>query len=438
MVVFRILNKVLGAILLTLLFAPLIALATISRVFNFIDLLYHRKIDEAVLSIIFSPFTALLTAVIGAGLFLDHGWKTGLMNLMLTFPARIMHVFKKQLAFGTQENESVNDIFVNPMSSSGLNDFVTSGFFGKLTLKLLSLCLPMEVYLAYDAKAVSPHNDVSIYFTEKNLGILKQKYKASELEQSAQISIEINNYLSSKLGEMTLKVEEARQLSSSDETRAGKLQSARDELYAIQSAQRCIEYFSANEIAAPDLGSQFKCTPTTVLNYIWLAINTECPNKQNKLILKEKLIWTLFQIQRGYNIVNDGRGADMPECPSGAIGLLVRVICDEQEKMPNSEYKAADPSPANLALALKTALDRPFTSSYNRTMQAAVRISYRNDPQSYKQQQKDDITNAWRVTFMPLLNSGVLQRETMEEIIDAGVDAWEPPEEQHNAPSFSL
>lgn len=108
-----------------------------------------------------------------------------------------------------------------------------------------------------------------------------------------------------------------------------------------------------------------------MLNYIWLAINTECPNEQNNLALKEKLIWTLFQIQRGYNIVNGGSGVDMPECPAGAIGLLVRVICDEQEKMPDSEYKAPDPGPANLTLALKTALDRPFTSSYGFMHKAA-------------------------------------------------------------------
>lgn len=127
----------------------------------------------------------------------------------------------------------------------------------------------------------------------------------------------------------------------------------------------------------------------------------------------------------------------MPECPTGAIGLLVRVICDEQEKMPDSEYKAADPSPANLALALKTALDRPFNSSYSIMIKAA-RIKYGNDSQAYKQKQKDTITKAWKVTFMPLLNSGVLQEEAMKEIIDAGVDGWAPPAEQDNSHSFSI
>ncbi|HVT63175.1 MAG TPA: hypothetical protein VHD33_06810, partial [Legionellaceae bacterium] len=168
-------NKVLGAILLTLLFTPLIALATISRLFNFIDLLYQNKISQALLTLILSPITVLLIAVIGAVIVLEHGWETGLMRLMLTFPERILHFFKKQLSFGVREGESVNDIFGTPVSSSGLNTIVTSGFWGKVTLKFLSLCLPMEVYLSYDAKTLSPHNDVSIYYTEKNLKILKQK-----------------------------------------------------------------------------------------------------------------------------------------------------------------------------------------------------------------------------------------------------------------------
>ena len=174
-----------------------------------------------------------------------------------------------------------------------------------------------------------------------------------------------------------------------------------------------------------------------MLNYIWLAINTECQNEQDKLILKEKLIWTLFQIQRGFNIVNGGRGPDMPECPTGAIGLLVRVICDEQEKMPDSEYKAPDPSPANLTLALKTALDRPFTSSYSLIIKA-VRQEYEIAPGTYKQKQKENILKSWKVAFEPLLNSGVLQENTMKEIIEVGVNDWEPPEEPNNAPPVPI
>lgn len=109
--------------------------------------------------------------------------------------------------------------------------------------------------------------------------------------------------------------------------------------------------------------------------------------------------------------------------------LLVRVVCDEQEKMPDSEYEAADPSPANLTLALKTALDRPFISSHALMLQTA-RLDYNNNPESYRQKQKDDIADVWKITFQPLLKSGVLQEHAMRELIDAGVDAWEPPEQE--------
>lgn len=424
MVIFKVLNKVLGAVLLTLLFAPLIALITISRLFNFIDLLYNGKIGQAFISLVFAPLSALLTAIIGVISLLEHGWKTGLINLMLTFPVRVMHFFNKQLLFGTQKKEAINDLFLSPMSSSGLNDFVTSGFFGKLTLKLISLCLPMEICLSYDTKLASPHNDVSIYFTEINLDILKQKYAASEIQQSTQISIEINSYFSSKLVEINSKILKESALPLQD----GKLQSYKDERDAIQAAQRCVQYFLNNQKAARDLSGKFQCAPNTVLNYIWLAINNECPDEQNKLLLKEKLIWALFQIQRGFNIVNGGKGADMPECPTGAIGLLVRVICDEQEKMPDSQYKADDTSPANLSLSLETALNRPFKSSY-RIIAEAARSKYNNDPEAYKKEQKDNITKAWLSIFSPLIEPDFLKRDVIISIIDNGIEAWEPPAE---------
>lgn len=438
MIILRMLNKALAALLLTLFFTPLIALLALARAFNFIDLLYRGKIGQALFSFIFSPFSTLFITQIGVVISCLHGWRMGLVSLVLTFPERIAHFFKKQLLFGRHEGESVRDFFVSQALPSGLDDFVTSGFFGGLTLKLLSLCLPMEFYLSYDAKTVSPHNDVSIYFTEKNLAILKQKYKSAQLEQSAEITLEINDYLSLKHSEMGLKIQALEHLSFDDDTRAGALQSARDELDTIETAQRCVKYFSVNETVAPDLAEQFQCSTLTVLQYIWLAINTESANEQDNFALKEKLIWTLFQIQRGFNIVNGGRGADMPECPSGAIGLLVRVICDEQEKMPDSEYTAADPSPANLTLALKTALDRPFTNSYTLTEKAMRLADYNKNPQSYKQQQKENITKVWSMTFKPSLESGVLQADAMKEIIEEGVEAWEPPAEQDNSHAFTI
>lgn len=61
---------------------------------------------------------------------------------------------------------------------------------------------------------------------------------------------------------------------------------------------------------------------------------------------------------------------------------------------------------------------------------------YGNDPQSYKQKQKNNITNVWKINFRPLLNSGIFQENAMKALIDAGVDAWEPPSEQEKTNSF--
>ncbi len=240
------------------------------------------------------------------------------------------------------------------------------------------------------------------------------------MQESAKIAKEINEYLSLKLSEAQ---SEYKAMCPHNK---GALQSIHDAIQAIQSAQRCVDYFTNNEMKAVDLGNHFQCPPKTVLHYIWLAISNECPVAQDQDTLKEKLIWVLFQIQRGFNIINNGRGADMPECPTGAIGLLVRTICEEQQKMPSSEYKALDPSPTNLTLALKSALDRPFKSSYG-YMSTAARVNFDNSPELYRIKQKEDISYAWRVSFKPLLDTRVLQEEALDEIIDSGVDAWEPP-----------
>lgn len=424
MIIIKILNKILGAILVLLISVPFIALATIFCVLNFIDPLYKGEIVQTLKSIIISPFTALLPTLLMAYISLQYGWNIGTVNLVLTLPIRISHFFNKRLFFGRLEHEIINDLFVSATNPAGYSNLVTPGLFGKITLKFLSLCLAMEYYLAFDAKMISPHNDISIYFTEKNLNILKLKYYAYENKNSKQITSEINEYLHNYL---SIKAAEEKKFNNDDGP--GKLQTIKDEVNAVKAAQRCIKYFVENEKAAGDLANQFKLSSLVVLNYVWLAINRECPKHEDKVKLKEKLIWTLFQIQRGYNIVYDGTGADMPECPTGAIGLLVRVICDEQEKMPGSEYVVSDdPSPANLSEALKTSLDRPFVSSYA-IISDIIRDKYEENPTYYKNKQKEIIFDLWKKQYAPLIASNKLDEHEMYEIITAGIEAWEPPKQ---------
>lgn len=121
----------------------------------------------------------------------------------------------------------------------------------------------------------------------------------------------------------------------------GKLQSARDELVAIESAQRCIKRFSDDKRTAPEL------------------------------------------------------------------------------------------SPATLTLDLKAKLNRPFTSSYSLILNQA-RLAYNENPELYRNEQKDNIFNEWKITFGPQIENQVLQEKDLQDLIHAGVEAWEPPEEKNN------
>ncbi|MDQ5884413.1 MAG: hypothetical protein QG556_752 [Pseudomonadota bacterium] len=416
----KILNKILGAVLLTVLGAPFIALSIISRLLNFIDFLYQGEIKKALLSIVTAPLYALLFLLVGLIFVISDGWDKGLVNHILAVPKNIRSFFEEKLFFGTQKNQSIKDLFIDS-SGNGLDKFVTSGFWGLLTLKWISLCFSNEIFLSHNAKTNSPHNAVHIYFTQLNLDILLQKYLSYENKNSMLVSREIQDFLQGKLKEIQIKYDETKTLGS-----VGKSQSALDELQTIKAAQRCFEYFINNNNYASDLGSKFSYSASTVLNLVWLAIQRECPTNQEQLALQEKLIWTLFQIQRGFNIISNGDGEDMPECPGGAIGLLVRVICDENELMPNSEYKAGDPTLSNLSLALKNKLDEPFKSSSSFTTQL-TRKSYSQNPPAYKQKVKENITQSWKLMFQPLIESGAMQSEDMQALIDAGIEDWEPP-----------
>lgn len=116
----------------------------------------------------------------------------------------------------------------------------------------------------------------------------------------------------------------------------------------------------------------------------------------------------------------------MPECVGGAIGLLVRVVCNEPERMPASPYAAGDPSPANLSLALKSVLDRPFQSSFTMVV-SALRRQYSVDSVKYKEEQKKEISEEWKQTYAPLFKAKVMREDEMDALIEAGVEAWEPP-----------
>jgi len=418
----RMINKFLGGMLSALVMFPFMLVLAASRVFNFVDYLFRGQFAKAFISLVFNILSVPLFALLGVLMPFENGWKKGLGHLLKTLPTRLAHFFKTELSFGSKEEESVRELCIDLHAET----LVTPGFFGTLSLKLLSLFEPMEMYLAYGSRVVSPHNDVSKYFTESNLTLLKDKYEVQAKDHVPQLMTDIKAYLEQNLNITKAKLEALKQEPATSES-SGKLQSARDQIAVTEAAQRCVDYFSTEKSQAHDLSEQHQQSTDKVLSYVWLAIQEEGANESAKESLREKLTLTLFQIQRGFNIaMNDTEGTDMPECVGGAIGLLVRVVCNEPERMPASPYAAGDPSPANLSLALKSVLDRPFQSSFTMVV-SALRRQYSVDSVKYKEEQKKEISEEWKQTYAPLFKAKVMREDEMDALIEAGVEAWEPP-----------
>jgi len=427
--ILKVLNKILGVLLLVSLFLPFAILAGIARSLHFIDLSMRGEIVNSALSLILAPVSAFIAAFLAILITIEHGWKSNLFELIRTAPSRITHFFRKEIIFGRQSEEKVEALLF-PKLSDFATLFFGTGFFSKLSMKFISLVLPMEQYLSYDAKVVSPHNDVSIYFTQLNLEELNNKYANQERQRSVSIVSEIKDYLLSKLDTAEQQVENHVQLPETEDTKKGKMQRGLEEVAMLKASQRCVDHFLQHEHESIplDLNRKFHFSTLTVLRFIWLAINEEGKDNPSKEQLKFKLINTLFLIQRGFNVVNGGDGVDIPECPSGAIGLLVRVITDEKGLMPKSKYTATDPNPTNLSAALKVNLDNQF-SSYNQITRNLEHATYAQDPVAYKEAKKKNIKATWLHTYAPLIESGQLSEKNMDELINAGVDAWEPPPE---------
>lgn len=436
MFLFKYLNKFLGVFAAFIISIPWMILATIASCFIFIDAIIRLSPSKIAKSIVTQPFVTLGTFLVAMLVPIEQGWKLGLTRLILSAPARLFHFFKKVIPFGSRKGESVSDIFKSPMVPRGLDPITGTGRFGRITLKLLSLLVPMEVYLSYDARDKSPHNDVNIYYTESIVKTLHEKYK--HRLHKKKILTDIHQYLRQREAAALTALAVARTLPSSDDTRAGKIQTAKDNLDMIKASRRCIQYFNRHPLQAIDIHPSLPRDASTVLAYVWQAIESESKDAESQRGLQDKLITTLYQIQRGFNIAQGNTSSfDNPECPTGAIGLLARVLSDEGNRMPGSTYAALDPSPANLTEALKVRLDRQF--NHVSTTATMFRHFLQKDPDTYnkklaeyKANQAKEIKASWKREYSPLLTSSsgrpaVLAESTLNEIIDAGIEAWEPP-----------
>lgn len=416
-------NRMLGAVFYLFICLPWIALAVVATFFHFLDKLAAGKILGALVSLVFSPINMSLSLSVGVLMALELGSSIGFAHLLMTARTRLVHFFKHQLPFGMKKEESVSAFFKNALYTSGLDNLTGTGLFGRITLKFYSLIYPMPMFEAYKQTTQSPHNSVNVFFTEKNIDLLKNKYHS--FDQQATLE-EITAYLNTLKSTAEGKI---KSMSSNAENEPGALQNEKNDLMYVETAIRCINRFINTNMPAFDLAK--KTSEASVLSMVWLAINAEGKDDASKQALKNSLILTLYLIQRGYN--DDPRSlADTPECPTAAIGLLVRVITNQTDQMPRSEYKVEDPSPANLSESLKGYLDLPFIG--NSTHAKVARITFLADEKGYREKIAEELKQIWGHQYGHLFSqkdkSGepILNKTQLDEIIETGIASWDPPD----------
>lgn len=397
----KFINQTLGLIYQTIISLPWILLATASSLFLFLDPLMRGNILKALLTLIGELLIVPLMFFQAITISLKFGWERGIWPLIGSIPARINHMFMKQIPFGLKESKSVSAIFKSELIPIGLDGITGTNFFGRLTLKFMSLILPMESYLAYQAASHSAHVSGNVELTEKILRILKNKHSANLNDQKKiNILTEVEIFLRKEKKNNT------------------------EELGILDASLRCVDRFKNYEQIPTDIDPEIACAASTALCYVWLEIKHE---GNDSIALKNKLIKILWQIQRGFNLIEGTGGADLQECPTAQLGLLVRVICDEEDII--SGYPSTKVlTPADFTESVQATLNRPFqkkgllrTLEYHR---------YNLAPNTYKERKKREITDFFKDRYRDQTN-GPLSPSNIDELIDAGVDAWEPRPPHH-------
>jgi|GEM_PF-3859291 len=432
----RFLGKFFGTLFYLLISLPWILLATITTSLTFLDALIRGEVKTAIIELIVAPFKVLSIFAMAIAIAMTSGWGLGLMKQLLSAPTRFTYFFKHALSYGLRKEESLRNFFRNPLNPNGLDAFISPGFFGSLVLKCISLVCSMEQHISYNAGTAYAHSDVNVYYTEEILGKLKTTYR--DLSNKTQDLASIKTYFAAKkiAAENTLKHAQNQPPPpgpDGKEIKTSRIQNAKEELAHIEASIRCIERLEKDGEIAPDIKENIACSSIDALCYVWTAIEKESGSLADQDSLKEKLILALYQVQRGFNIASGNNSlVDLQECPTGSLGLIVRVIADEQERMPGSTYTAKDPSPANLSMALKHTLDQPFMNSTAMIEQGLYSI-YQKNPKAFKHQKAEEIKSMWKMRYSDLLKpktplaKPVLSEESMDALIDAGIEAWIPP-----------
>jgi len=310
----RFINKLTGAVARGLILSPFLLAGLSVTPFLFIDRIIQGRFEDGLWEIPRIPLKLLFWLGKIAEIFIN-GWKTGFTGLFTS--RRLSHFVHNQL---TTDADTFYALASPVASLSAVNHF-EGPVVGWLARKLMLLIEPLEAFEMIESYADNPHHPRHVVGMNEVYGELLRKHQLPN-GQERTIYEAINLFL----------MQQATQAATEDE--AG---------YA-QMAQRCLERLKEDyqtgtpfKTEAIDLNEAPK--PFYVLCLIWQAIKAELPNADEAMKVKTLLLGHLTQIQRGHNRIatpeDDGSADDAPECPTGAVKLLLDVLA----YLPNAAHE---------------------------------------------------------------------------------------------------
>lgn len=196
--------------------------------------------------------------------------------------------------------------------------------------------------------------------------------------------------------------------------------------------KRCIQYFIDNpELRAKDIKS--KPSAREALMLTWAALNAESGDSEKLTKNRKLLLQYLIQIQHSRSVIdsiNDASpGKDYPDCPTGAVGLLL----DSLKILNNPEYTIQTEIYDSYAR-----LNQMLNVRMNNTYEAPIFGTREKTIQQHKMQQKAPL----RTYAHFLLESrqglklfegnnarlATLNREQIDATVDEVLESWEPPQ----------
>ena len=290
-----------GALTRFIIFLPFILLGTALTFLLFIDRLIEGKPFSAIFEIIKSPFKALLFFSSALSLVVIDGWQIGFVDLVRTSITRIQHFFTVELFVDAEK-------FFATLGETQFVDYFQGYFVGAMIQKAFALIFSYKWFVIYENYADSPHNPINTSGIEGAYATLQNKYGLVVEHNIDEICDAINALLDARI-----------QLANEPD--------AEDDLPLALAAKRCFDYFQDENdtLEVIDLNAP---KPLLALCLIWIAIEQEIPQR-DQATYKGLLVAYMGHIQRGLNNMmfpTDEGGSDSPECPTGAVALMLEVL----------------------------------------------------------------------------------------------------------------